>query len=81
MNDLLFYFDNISLLYKVLFNICISCVWIVAAEAVNANSGLGFQYDERGVPNWELVENADVIKVEVYYSLSNRLIYVCYAVF
>jgi len=35
------------------------------AEAVNANSGLGYCVDDKGRVNWDLVENADMRQVEV----------------
>ena len=35
-------------------------------EAVNASSGLGFNgYDEKGKAKWDLIDNADIFKIEV----------------
>ena len=38
----------------------------LSAEAVNINSGLGFNgFDDAGRAKWNLINNADILKVEV----------------
>jgi len=37
---------------------------------VNVSAGLGFNgYDDRGIARWDLIDNADIVKVEVWYFL------------
>jgi len=37
-----------------------------SGESVNTNAGLGFNgYDDRGIARWDLIDNADIAKVEV----------------
>lgn len=39
---------------------------MLSGESVNASAGLGFNgYDDRGVARWDLIDNADIVKVEV----------------
>jgi len=39
---------------------------ILAGEAVNASSGLGYNgTDEKGKARWNLVDNADILQIEV----------------
>lgn len=41
------------------------CFWW-AGEAVNVSSGLGFNgYSEKGNAKWDLIDNADILKIEV----------------
>ena len=43
-----------------------SLVFWNLGESVNVISGLGFNgYDEKGVSRWDLIDNADIVKVEV----------------
>lgn len=43
-----------------------SCVTCCTAEVVNISAGLGFNgYDEHGQPLFNLMENAEPLKVEV----------------
>jgi len=49
---------------------------VLSAESVNTNAGLGFNgYDDRGVARWDLIDNADIVKVEVcWFSLFTSLL-------
>lgn len=39
---------------------------LLTGEAVNVSSGLGFNgYDDKGRARWDLVDNADIWKIEV----------------
>ena len=41
-------------------------VYFISGESVNACAGLGYNgLDERGVARWDLIDNADIYKVEV----------------
>ena len=40
--------------------------WLLAGEAVNVSSGLGYNgVDEKGKAQWNLVDNADILQIEV----------------
>ena len=42
------------------------CVDSLSGEAVNASAGLGFNgYDDLGRSKWDLIDNADIYRVEV----------------
>ena len=49
---------------EVMCNVCRKN-WILA-EAVNMNAGFGFNgYDEHGNARWDLIDNANIWKIEV----------------
>ena len=53
-----------------------SSAWL--GESVNTNAGLGFNgYDDRGVARWDLIDNADIAKVEVWQFFSWWLTLTC----
>ena len=44
---------------------------VFTGEAINVSSGLGFNgYTENGVARWDLIDNADILKIEVSLLLS-----------
>ena len=50
-------------------------MFIVLAEAINNNAGLGFNgYDKTGKPKWDLLDNVDIIKLEVSFKMNGILV-------
>ena len=46
---------------------------VFLGELANVNSGLGYYIDEQGKDKWDLIDNADIWKVEVRILLSNYI--------